>query len=48
MITLELDIEPIEDEMEHPLHTFKGELKEFLEHFGWRLVRVANYEDDDE
>lgn len=48
MITLEIDIEPIDDEMEHPLYTFKDELKEFFEQWGWRVVRVANYDLDEE
>lgn len=48
MITVELDIEPIADELEHPLKTFKEELIELFETYGWRVTRVANYDLDED
>lgn len=47
MVTLEIDLEAIATEMEHPLHTFRDELKEFFELYGWEVIRVANYEDEE-
>lgn len=47
MITVEIDIEPIADELENPLHSFKEELKEFFEQWGWRVLRVSNYDDEE-
>lgn len=45
---VEIEIEPIAEEMEHPLKEFKAELKELFETFGWKVLRVSNYEDDEE
>lgn len=48
MITVELEIEPIADELEHPLKEFKEELKELFETYGWRIVHVSNYDEDED
>ena len=45
---VEIEIEPIADEMEHPLKEFREELRELFEVFGWRVVKVANYEEDED
>lgn len=47
MVTLEIDLRAIADEMESPLHTFREEMKEFFELYGWEVIRVANYEDEE-
>lgn len=47
MIIVELEIEPIAEELEHPLKEFKEELKELFETYGWRVKSVSNYDDED-
>ena len=44
MITVEIDIEPIAEDMEAPLKEFRVELRELFEQYGWKVVRVANYD----
>lgn len=45
---VEIEIVPIADELEHPLKSFKEELEEFFEQWGWKVLKVSNYDNDEE
>lgn len=46
MILMELELEPIAEDLEIPLKEFSEELKEFFEAYGWKILGVSNYDDD--
>lgn len=45
---LEIDCVPTEEGAEHPFSYFKQELKDFLENYGWKAVKISGAEDEDE
>jgi hypothetical protein len=45
---LEIDCVPTEEGAEHPFSYFKTELKEFLENFGWKAVKITGSEEDED
>jgi hypothetical protein len=46
-ITMELELVPIAEGMEHDPKYFKEELKEFFEQFGWKIT-YSSVEEDEE
>jgi phenylalanyl-tRNA synthetase alpha subunit len=47
-VMLELELSALEDGSEHPLEYIMGDLKEFFENFGWKVVSTNQDEIEDE
>jgi hypothetical protein len=45
---IELEMVPIAEEMEHPIDSIRTEIKEFFEQYGWRVLKVDGYDDDED
>lgn len=44
-VLLEIEIVPIADEMEADLEYFQEDLREFFEHFGWKVLKINGEEE---